>query len=63
VVQELAQGLGPFGTLEGPVNGVRTFGALPKRLRALEGYNRTKEDLERADERTQNALRLLEEDL
>jgi hypothetical protein len=33
VVQKLAQGLGLFGTLEGPVNVVRTFGALPKRLR------------------------------
>jgi hypothetical protein len=32
-MQKLAQGLGLFGTLEGPVNGVRTFGALPKRLR------------------------------
>jgi hypothetical protein len=32
-MQKLAQGLGPFGTLEGPVNGARAFGALPKRLR------------------------------
>ena len=32
-MQKLAQGLGLFGTLEGPVNGARTFGALPKRLR------------------------------
>src|SRR5215210_2454811 len=31
VVQELAQGLGPF-RIEGPVNGMRTFRALPKRL-------------------------------
>jgi hypothetical protein len=31
-VQKLAQGLGLFG-IEGPVNGVRTFGALPKRPR------------------------------
>ena len=30
-MQKLAQGLGLFGTLEGPVNGARTFGALPKR--------------------------------
>src|SRR5829696_1367396 len=33
VVQKLPQGLGLFGTLEGPVNGMRTFGALPKCLR------------------------------
>ena len=32
VVQKLPQGLGLFGTLEGPVNGMRTFGALPKCL-------------------------------
>src|SRR5215208_8407 len=33
VVQKLPQGLDPLRTLEGPVNGVRTFGALTKRLR------------------------------
>ena len=33
MVQKLAQGLGLFGTLEGPMNGARTFRALPKRLR------------------------------
>src|SRR5215207_523992 len=33
VVQKLPQSLGLFGTLEGPVNGMRTFGALPKCLR------------------------------
>jgi hypothetical protein len=33
VVQKLAQGLGLFGTLEGPMNSMRTFGALLKCLR------------------------------
>jgi hypothetical protein len=32
VVQKLAQGLGLLGTLEGPVNGMRTLGAWPKCL-------------------------------
>ena len=32
-MQKLAQGLGLFGTLEGPMNSMRTFGALLKCLR------------------------------